>query len=101
MQIWATALQSLLGSPGNPVFLARVVSVTDSALASATAYGALVGDANDPAYSNISASISGDVTTVNATIQPPVPTNFIEINATATSYQGTVTVSVTSPSVTG
>ena len=101
MQIWATALQVFKGKRGAPDFLARVVSATDSALASAASYGALVGDANDPPYSNISAQISGDVTTVNATLQPPVPENFIELNVQATSFQGTVTVSVVGSPVPG
>jgi hypothetical protein len=101
MQIWAGALQPLKGLPGSPDFLARVVSVSDSALTIATNAGALIGDSNNPPYSNLIAKASGDATTVTAILQPPVPQNFLLLQVQTTVFQGSVTASVVGTPVPG
>jgi hypothetical protein len=52
--------------------------------------GVLVGDANSPPFKNITASLNGDVLSVQAQVSPVIPANYIFITVNAVPYSATV-----------
>ena len=92
------ALDVLRGAKGGPISLQRAVSITESALrglaqAEPQGPGVLVGDAQSPAYRNISAALSGDVLQVQFECSPALPINYILVSIFAVPYSGTASAS--------
>jgi len=76
------ALQRLVGKKGGPLSLAEAVSVADSTLRELArpepgGPGVIVGDAENPAYRSISASLEGDVLRVEFQCSPVIPINYV------------------------
>ena len=91
--------QGKTGSGVSPALLARLQSVTETALNACakpapTGPGALVGDANSPPWANLSLTANGDVISTTFQCSPAVPLNFITDAVSVVPYVGTtVTVS--------
>ena len=88
------ALDVLRGERGNPITLARAVSIAESTLRELArpepqGPGVIVGDAANPAYKNIEASIEGDVLRVEFQCSPVIPVNYIPVTIFAVPYSGT------------
>jgi hypothetical protein len=88
------ALDVLRGAKATPQNMARAVSIADStlrllAVAEPTGPGVLVGDAQNPAYKNIQATLSGDVIGVQFQCSPVLPINYIPVSVFAVPYSGT------------
>lgn len=91
-----TAVDVLRGQKGNPLLLSRAISITDSTLkelarAEPEGPGVLAGDATNPAYRNISATLEGDVTRITFECSPVVPNNYVLVTVYAKPYSGAVT----------
>jgi hypothetical protein len=91
------AVDALRGKNGSPTYLTEVFEAADTALralakAAPAGLGIIVGDANSPAYKNITVSVSGDVTSVEFECSPGIPQNFILCTIHAVPYSGTATV---------
>jgi hypothetical protein len=89
------ALDVLRGQAGSPVILARALSITDStlrllAVAPPTGPGCIVGDAVNPAFKNITASLVGDVLQVSFQCSPVIPVNYVMITIYAQPYSGSI-----------
>lgn len=92
------ALDVLRGAKGSPVSLQRAVSIAESALSNLAKVeplgpGVLVGDAQSPAYRNISASLQGDVLNVQFECSPAIPINYVLVSIFAVPYSGTAAAS--------
>lgn len=92
------ALDVLRGSKGGPIALQRAISITESALrelakAEPQGPGVLVGDAQSPAYRNISASLEGDVLRVQFECSPAIPVNYVLVSIFAVPYSGAASAS--------
>lgn len=90
------ALKPLIGAKGNPLVLQRAISVTESTLrelARPEPQGpeVIVGDAENPAYRNITATLDGDVVRVEFECSPVVPVNYILATIFAVPYSGSAT----------
>lgn len=90
------ALQSEVGAKGSPLTLAEIVSRADSALRllstpAPQGPGVLVGDADNPPFKNLSASLQGDVIAVQVQCSPVIPVNYIPISIYAVPFSGTAT----------
>ena len=88
------ALDVLRGAKATPQNMARAVSIADStlrllAVAEPSGPGVLVGDAKNPAYKNIQATLSGDVIGVQFQCSPVLPINYIPVSVFAVPYSGT------------
>ncbi|HEX7906763.1 MAG TPA: phage tail sheath subtilisin-like domain-containing protein [Paraburkholderia sp.] len=88
------ALDVLRGAKATPQNMARAVSIADTALrqlavAEPNGPGVLVGDAKNPAYKNIQATLSGDVIGVQFQCSPVLPINYIPVSVFAVPYSGT------------
>jgi len=88
------ALDVLRGAKGGPISLQRAISITESALselakAEPQGPGVLVGDAQSPAYRNITAALEGDVLRVQFECSPAIPVNYILATIYAVPYSGT------------
>jgi hypothetical protein len=88
------ALDVLRGQKATPQNMARAVSIADStlrllAVAEPSGPGVLVGDAKNPAYKNIQATLSGDVIGVQFQCSPVLPINYIPVSVFAVPYSGT------------
>ncbi len=87
-------LDDLRGDGGTPQLLADAVSRTDSTLAllskaAPAGPGCLVGDAQNPPFKNITASLNGDVVAVQFQCSPVIPANYILVTIYAVPYSGT------------
>lgn len=85
------ALEQFVGQKANPLNLARAISVTESALRELArpepaGVGILAGDATNPAYRNITASIEGDVLRVEFECSPVVPLNYVLVTIHAVPF---------------
>ncbi|MGC1303239.1 MAG: hypothetical protein WA840_12780 [Caulobacteraceae bacterium] len=88
------ALAPLKGQKGGPTLLSQAVSLTQTALAALAVPdplgpGVIVGDTNSPAFTGITASISGDAVSVQFQCSPVIPNNFVLISISAVPYAGT------------
>ena len=88
------ALNVLKGSRGDPRVLGRAMSITQTALSQLAVPppigpGVIVGDAANPAFRNIRASLTGDALTVTFEASPVIPLNFIGIAISIVPYSGT------------
>lgn len=89
------ALDVLRGSKSDPNLLARAMSITQStckllAVPDPNGPGVLVGDANNPPFQNIKASITGDVLSVQVEASIVIPNNYILITIAAVPFSGSV-----------
>lgn len=90
------ALDVLRGQKGNPLVLSRAVSIAESTLrelarAEPEGPGVLAGDAANPAYRNIKASLEGDVLRVQFECSPVIPVNYVLATIYAVPFSGTAT----------
>jgi hypothetical protein len=90
------ALDPLRGQGATPITMAQAVSRTETQLrqlaqAAPAGPGVLVGDQNNPAYKNITASIAGDVIAVSFQCSPVIPANYIAVTVFAVPFSGTAT----------
>lgn len=91
------AIDVLRGEKAGPIALSRAVSITDTALRELArpepqGPGVIVGDATNPAYKNISASIEGDVLRVEFQASPVIPINFIPVTIFAVPFSGSASI---------
>ena len=87
------ALDVLRGAKGTPQNMARAVSIADSTLRllaqpEPSGPGVLVGDAKNPAYLGITATLDGDVLGVTFQCSPVLPINYIPVTVFAVPYSG-------------
>lgn len=92
-----TAVDVLRGEKGSPIALARAVSLTDSALRQLArpepqGPGVIVGDAANPAYKNITATLEGDVIAISYQCSPVIPVNFVTNTIYAVPYSGSASI---------
>jgi hypothetical protein len=90
------ALDPLRGEKMGPFLLGQAVSRTETCLIELArpepmGPAVIVGDAQSPAYKNITASIEGDVLRVEFQCSPVIPCNYIPIVIHAVPYSGTLT----------
>lgn len=90
------AVNVLRGQKGTPLLLSRAVSITESVLhelakAEPQGPGVLAGDAANPAYRNITATLEGDVVQVSFEASPVIPANYILVTMFAVPFTGTAT----------
>ena len=90
------ALDVLRGEKGNAITLARAKSIvqatlTELARAEPQGPGVLAGDADNPAFRNISVGLDGDVMRVEFQCSPVVPVNYILVSIFAVPFAATVT----------
>lgn len=87
-------LDVLRGGKNSPLRLGRAVQITESTLRALAkpepnGPGVIVGDANSPAYSNITATMVGDAIAVSFQCSPVLPTNYVGITIYVVPYAGT------------
>lgn len=87
------ALDVLRGQRNNPLLLSMAVQITESTLRLLAVQepqgpGVLVGDADSPAYQNITATIAGDVINVQYQAAVVIPANFILVSIFAVPFSG-------------
>ena len=90
------AVDILRGAKGNQLIPSRAVSITDSTLRELARLepqgpGVLAGDANSPAYRNITATLEGDVTRIQFECSPVIPNNYVLVTVYARPYSGSAT----------
>ena len=96
MRNWRQALDVLRGQKGNPLLLSRAISISESTLrelarAEPQGPGVLAGDAENPPYRNLKATLEGDVLRVTGEISPVIPANYVLVTAYAVPFSGTAT----------
>lgn len=89
------AVDVLRGNKGNPLLLSRAVSITESTLRELARQepegpGVLAGDAANPPYRNIRASLEGDVVRIQFECSPVIPANYILVTVYAVPFSGSV-----------
>ena len=87
------ALDVLRGSKGNPLVLRRAVSIAESTLRELAREepqgpGIIVGNAESPAFRNITASLEGDVLRVEFECSPVIPVNYVLATIFAVPFSG-------------
>lgn len=92
------ALDVLRGAKGSPISLQRAISIAESTLSELArpepqGPGVLVGDAQSPAFRNITASLQGDVLRVQFECSPAIPVNYVLVSIFAVPYSGTASAS--------
>lgn len=90
------ALDVLRGQKGNPLVLSRAVSIAESTLRELAREepqgpGVIVGNAESPAFRNITASLEGDVLRVEFECSPVIPVNYVLATIFAVPFRGTAT----------
>lgn len=90
------ALDQLRGAKGNPLVLRRAISITQGALRELAREepqgpGVLAGNAESPAYRNITASLEGDVLRVEFECSPVTPVNYVLATIFAVPFSGVAT----------
>lgn len=94
MQTVRDNVNPLIGHVNGPELLGRAISAAQSALdflatPGPIGPGCLVGDADNPAWKNLTGSITGDVLILNWEGSPVIPCNFIGCIAKLNAYSGT------------
>lgn len=87
------AVDVLRGQKANPLLLSRAISITDSSLRELARQepqgpGVLAGDAENPPYRGVKASIEGDVLRIEFECSPVIPANYILVTVYAVPYSG-------------
>lgn len=90
-------LDELRGAKANPQTLAEAVSRADTVLRELSVPepigpGVLAGDAANPAFRGISASIDGDVLRVQFQCSPVIPVNYISVSIYAVPWGGSASI---------
>lgn len=90
------ALDVLRGEKATPILLSRAVelcksTLTELARAEPQGPGVITGDAENPAFKNIKATLEGDVVRVEFQCSPVIPANYILVSIFAVPYSGTAT----------
>jgi hypothetical protein len=90
------AVNGIRGKKGSPFLLTEAINRAESALkelAKPEPMGpmVIVGDAKNPAYKNLTASVEGDVVAVEFQCSPVIPVNYVTIVIHAVPYSGTAT----------
>lgn len=93
---WRAAVDVLRGQKGDPLILKRAITLSEGALHEMArpepeGPGAIVGDAENPAFRNLSATLEGDVVRIQGEVSPAVSANYILVTVYANVYSGTVT----------
>jgi len=88
------SVDPMRGGDVGPIALARCISQTETclrllAVPPPIGPGVIVGDANSPAYQNITATLVGDTLLPAFECSPVIPLNFIAISAAIVPYSGT------------
>lgn len=91
------AVDPLRGAKGTPQTLAQAVSRADSALLELSrpepsGPGVLAGDAENPPYKNITASLEGDVLRIEFQASPVIPVNYIPVTVFAVPFSGSASL---------
>jgi hypothetical protein len=91
------ALQVIPGGKANPRTMGRAAAITRSVLADLAREepvgpGILVGDANSPAFKDISVFIEGDRLGVSFQCSPVIPLNFVTVSMSLVPYEGRLTL---------
>lgn len=76
--------------------MARALTIVEStlrqlAMSEPQGPGVLAGDAENPAYKNITVSIEGDVLRVEFQCSPVIPVNYIPVTIFAVPFSGSAT----------
>ena len=92
------AVDPLKGGENGPIAQSRAISQAQTALnglakPAPQGPGVLVGDANSPAWQNLTATVTGDTIGLEWQMSPVVPLNFITCTANIVPYSGTASVS--------
>lgn len=90
------ALDVLRGEKATNLLLSRAVNLAKSALtelarAEPQGPGVITGDADNPAFKNVTASLDGNVVRVEFQCSPVIPANYVLVSIFAVPYSGTVT----------
>lgn len=88
------AVAPYLGKGGTPLTLAAIHAAAESALnlcskAAPAGPGVLVGDKANPAYKNLTVSLSGDQVAISFQASPVIPINYESVLMYAVPYSGT------------
>ncbi len=91
------AVGELLGSKGNPLTMQEALAVADSELRALSVPepqgpGVLAGDAANPPFINLTASLIGEVLGISFQCSPVEPVNYIPVSVSAVPFSGTATV---------
>jgi hypothetical protein len=89
-----TNLDVLRGGKNSPLRLGRAVQITETtlralAVAEPNGPGVIVGDADSPAYTGITATMVGDAIAVSFQCSPVLPTNYVGITIYVVPFSGT------------
>jgi hypothetical protein len=89
------AIAVVKGTVNGPGSLGQAVSIADTTLRGLSVPapngpGVFVGDANNPPFKNVTASVSGDVIAVRFQASPGIPANYVNITVYAVPYSGTL-----------
>lgn len=87
------AVDDLRGEKGTQIMLSRAVSIAESRLRELArpepqGPGVITGDAENPAYRNIRATLEGDVVRVEFECQPVIGVNYVLVSIFAKAYSG-------------
>lgn len=87
-------LSNIIGQTGSPKTLAQAVSrgetvLTNLAKEAPIGPGLLVGDAKNPPFKNLRASLSGNAVVFEAQVSPAIPVNYVGIVVHAVPFSGT------------
>lgn len=90
------AVDVLRGEKGNRLLLSRAVSIAESTLTELARQepqgpGVLAGDAENPPFKNITASLDGDVLRIEFQCSPVIPCNYVLTTIYAVPFSGTAT----------
>ena len=83
------------GAEGGPAVLSMAVSIADTTLRALSVPapvgpGIFVGDATNPPYKNISATLTGDVLALQFQASPGIPVNYVDMTVFAVPYTGSI-----------
>lgn len=90
---WRQAVDVLRGQKGDPLITKRAITLSEGILNEMArpepeGPGAIVGDAENPAYRNLSATVEGDVVRIQGEVSPAVSANYILVTVYANVYSG-------------
>jgi hypothetical protein len=91
------AVADLKGAKASPATLGLAGAKVETALRGLATPepngpGVIVGDANSPAYKNITVSLQGDVLAIAFQCSPVIPVNFIPVTVFAVPFSGSITL---------
>ncbi len=78
----------LIGTASGPLTKERAKNITESVLKTAQADGIIVGDQQNPAYSDLSVIIQGETVVVSFGAKIVAPTNYVVLSASLKTYSG-------------